>query len=150
MCAESIQCNISWWRNQMETFSALLALCAGNSPVTDESPHKGQWRGALMFFYICAWINGWVNNREADDLRRHRVRYYVILMYMLSMMKWKLHQHSMMIYFHTIFVVRNKSKYHCLRFGHSHNGLLFTLDSNKHNANQMSTRRWSYTFASNA
>ena len=36
------------------------------------SPHKGQWRGALMFSLICAWINGWVNNREAGDLRRHR------------------------------------------------------------------------------
>ena len=31
----------SWWRHQMQTFSALLALCAGNSPVTVESPHKG-------------------------------------------------------------------------------------------------------------
>ena len=31
------------------------------SPVN--SPHKGQWRGALMFSLICAWINGWVNNR---------------------------------------------------------------------------------------
>ena len=35
------------------------------SPVN--SPHKGQWRGALMFSLICAWINGWVNNREAGD-----------------------------------------------------------------------------------
>ena len=34
------------------------------------SPHKDQWRGALMFSLICAWINGWVNNREAGDLRR--------------------------------------------------------------------------------
>ena len=25
-----------WWRNQMETFSALLAICTGNSPVTGE------------------------------------------------------------------------------------------------------------------
>ena len=39
------------------------------SPVN--SPHKGQWRGALMFTLICAWINGWVNNREAGDLRRY-------------------------------------------------------------------------------
>ena len=29
---------ISWWRHQMETFSALLAICAGNSPVTGEFP----------------------------------------------------------------------------------------------------------------
>ena len=43
-----------WWRHQIETFSALLAICAGihRSPVN--SPHKGQWRGALMFSLICA------------------------------------------------------------------------------------------------
>ena len=40
------------------------------SPVN--SSHKGQWRGDLMFSLICAWINGWVNNREAGDLRRYR------------------------------------------------------------------------------
>ena len=39
------------------------------SPVN--SPHKGQWRGALMFSLICVWINGWVNNGEAGDLRRY-------------------------------------------------------------------------------
>ena len=46
------------------------------SPVN--SPHKGQWRGALMFTLICARLNGWVNNREAGDLRRHRAHYDVI------------------------------------------------------------------------
>ena len=49
------------------------------SPVN--SPHNGQWRGAWMFPLICAWINGWVNNREAGDLRRHRAHYDVTLMY---------------------------------------------------------------------
>ena len=44
------------------------------------SPHKGQWRGALMFSLICARINGWVNNREACDWRRHRAHYDVIVM----------------------------------------------------------------------
>ena len=48
------------------------------SPVN--SPHKGQWRGALMFSLICAWINGWVNNHEAGDLRRHRAHYDVTAM----------------------------------------------------------------------
>ena len=48
------------------------------SPVN--SPHKGQWRGALMFSLICAWINAWVNNREAGDLRSHRAHYGVIVM----------------------------------------------------------------------
>ena len=64
----------------METFAALLALCAGNSSVPVNSPHKGQWHEALVFFFIYAWINDWVNNREAGDLRRHRGHYDVIVM----------------------------------------------------------------------
>ena len=65
----------------METFSALLAICAWNSPRSPvNSERKGQWRGALMFSLICALINGWVNNREAGDLRRHRANYDVIAM----------------------------------------------------------------------
>ena len=36
------------------------------------SPHKGQWRRALMFSSICAWANGWENNRDAGHLRHHR------------------------------------------------------------------------------
>ena len=44
------------------------------------SPHKGQWRGALLFSLICAWIYGWVNNHEAGDLRQHRAHYSVIVM----------------------------------------------------------------------
>ena len=149
-----------WWRHQMETFSALLAICAGNSPASGKFSaqrpvtrgfdvlrkqlwgwwfetlsrllwrhcngihiflvlsqqdygellpnmnvtfhhetssngiifrvtghlcgefigHKGQWRGALKFSLICAWINGWVNNREAGDSRRHRAHYDVTVM----------------------------------------------------------------------
>ena len=48
------------------------------SPVN--SPHKGQWRGALVFSLICTWINGSVNNREAGDLRRYRAHCDVIVM----------------------------------------------------------------------
>ena len=48
------------------------------SPVN--SPHKGQWRGALMFSLICVWINNWVNNRETGDLRRCRAHYGVTVM----------------------------------------------------------------------
>ena len=43
-------------------------------------PHKSHWRGALMFHWICAWINGCANNREAGDLRRHRAHYDVTVM----------------------------------------------------------------------
>ena len=47
------------------------------------SSHKGQWRGALMFSLICVWINGWVNNREAGDLRRYRSHCDVTVMAVL-------------------------------------------------------------------
>ena len=60
-----------WWRHQMETFPRYWPFMWGIHRSTVNSPHKGQWRGALMFSLICAWINGWVNNREAGDLRRH-------------------------------------------------------------------------------
>ena len=96
----------------------VTGLCAGNSPVSvscqchDDvikwkhfprywpfvwgiyrspvnSPHRGQWRGALMFSFICDWINGWVNNREAGDLRRHLAHYDVTLIVMYTyVIKW--------------------------------------------------------------
>ena len=34
----------------------------------------------LWHFFICAWINGWVNDREAGDFRRHRPHYDIIVM----------------------------------------------------------------------
>ena len=52
------------------------------SPVN--SPHKGQWRGALMFSLICVWINDWVNSREAGDMRRHYAHYDSSVMYINS------------------------------------------------------------------
>ena len=68
------------WRHKMGTFSALLALCEGNPPVTDGSPHKGQWRWALMISLICVWTNSWANNRDGGDLRRHHAHYDVTVM----------------------------------------------------------------------
>ena len=40
-----------------------------------DSPHKGQRRGAL----ICAWTNGWANNRDVGNLRRHLAHHDVIV-----------------------------------------------------------------------
>ena len=48
------------------------------SPVN--SPLKGQWRGALMFSLICAWLKNRVNNREDGDLSRHRAHYGITVM----------------------------------------------------------------------
>ena len=49
-----------------------------------DSPHKRQWRGGLVFSLICARTTGWVNNRDAGDLRRHGAHYDVILMNKIS------------------------------------------------------------------
>ena len=59
----------TWWRHQMETFFALLALCAGNSSVTGEFPSQRPVTRKFDVSLICAWTNGWVNNRDSGDLR---------------------------------------------------------------------------------
>ena len=48
------------------------------------SPHKGQWCWALTFSLIFAWSNGWVNNTEDGDLRRHHAHDDVIVMSMVK------------------------------------------------------------------
>ena len=70
----------------METFPRYWPFVRGSHRWPVNSPHKGQWRGALMFSLICAGINGWVNNREAGDLRRHRHHYDVIVMCMWGLL----------------------------------------------------------------
>ena len=64
------------WKRFLRFWSFVRGI--HRSPVN--SPHKGQWVGALMFSLICGWINGWVNNREVGDLRRHRAHYDVTVM----------------------------------------------------------------------
>ena len=53
--------SVSWWIYQMDS-SALLAFVRGihRSPVN--SPHKGQWRRALMFSVNCA-LNKWLSEQ---------------------------------------------------------------------------------------
>ena len=51
-----------------------------------EFQHKGQWRGALMFSLICVWINSWVNNCEASDLKSYIARYDITVMFWEYMM----------------------------------------------------------------
>ena len=87
-----------WWRHHMETLSALLAFCGRNPPVTDGFPSQSQWRGALMFSLIYVLTNGWANNRDAGDVRRHRAHHDVIVM------------------FHTFINIRNLEKRHCFEY----------------------------------
>ena len=71
--ADSI--HISWWRHQMENFPRYWPFVRGihRSPVN--SMHRGQCRGALLFTLMSVWINGWVNNGEAGNLRRHHAHF---------------------------------------------------------------------------
>ena len=71
---------VSTWRHQRETFCALLAIYARNSPVTGEFPAHRPVTRSFAVSLICAWINGWVNNGEAGDLRRHCANYDVTVM----------------------------------------------------------------------
>ena len=69
----------TWWRHQMETFSALLAICAGNSPVPVEFLSQRPVTRSFDVFFDLRWINGWVNNGEGGDLRCRRAHYDVIV-----------------------------------------------------------------------
>ena len=71
----------SWWRQQMETFFALLAICAGNLPVTGEFPAQTPVTRSFDVFFYLRVNKGWVKNREAGDLRRHCAHYGVIVMF---------------------------------------------------------------------
>ena len=83
----------------MDTFRALLRFVVNHDDVIKwkhfprywpfvrgiprspaNSPHKGQWRGGLMFSLIFVWINSWVNNRESGNLRQYRAHYDVTVM----------------------------------------------------------------------
>ena len=76
-----------WWHDDVIKWKYFLHFWPfvwgiHRSPVN--SPHKGQWRRALMFSLICAWINGWVNKREAGDLRCLHAHYDVTVMIKLD------------------------------------------------------------------
>ena len=49
----------AWWRHQMETLSALLALCAGNSPVTSEFPSQRPMPRSFDVPFDLRLNNGW-------------------------------------------------------------------------------------------
>ena len=70
-------------------FSALLAICAGNSPVDRWILHTKASVAELWCFLWSAWINGWVNNGEAGDLTRH-LAYYDVIVIIQSILPYSL------------------------------------------------------------
>ena len=55
--------DISWWRHQMETFSALLAICAGNSPVPGEFPAQRPLTRSFDVFFDLR-LNEWLSTQS--------------------------------------------------------------------------------------
>ena len=76
-CTRADHDDVIKWRHFLRYWPFLRGI--HRSPVN--SPHKGQWREALMFSLICVWINSRINNPEAGDLRRHHAHYDVIVMF---------------------------------------------------------------------
>ena len=70
----------TWWVIKWKHFSRYWPFMRGTHRSPVNSPHKCQWRGDLMFSLVYVWTNGWVNNRDAGDLRRHRFHYDVTAM----------------------------------------------------------------------
>ena len=78
-------CGISWWRHQIETFSALLALCKGNSPVTCEFPSQRPVTRSFDVFIDLRpkkWLNKqswgwWFQTSPHSLLRRCYVNIYI-------------------------------------------------------------------------
>ena len=64
----------------METFSALLALCVGNSPVTSEFPAQRPVTRSFDVFFDLRLNKRMSKQGEAGDLRRHLANYDVIVM----------------------------------------------------------------------
>ena len=64
----------------METFSALLAICAGNSLVTGEFLAQGPVMRSFDVFFDLRLNKRLSKQRQAGDLRRHRTYYDVTVM----------------------------------------------------------------------
>ena len=69
----------SWWRHQMETFSALLAICAENSPVPGEFPAQRPVTRSFDVFFdprpnkrLSKQSWGWWSETPSSSLLRHR------------------------------------------------------------------------------
>ena len=72
---------LSWWRHQMEIFSALLALCERDPPVTGGCPSQRPVAWIFDVFFDLRLNKGLSKpSRDAGELRRHRDRYDVTVM----------------------------------------------------------------------
>ena len=114
---------ITWWRHQMETFSALLAICAGNSPVPGEFPaQRPVTRSFHVFFDLRlnkplskqSW--GWWFEMLSRSLWRHRndeARETLWFFYSFDPIEHWIYNHTYIcIYIYTWLIWSLKYKYH--------------------------------------
>ena len=81
LCLKAVEgcgCLLTWWHHQMETFSVLLALCVGNSPVTGEFPSQRPVTYSFDVFFdlrLNKWLSkqllGWWFETSSCSLWRH-------------------------------------------------------------------------------
>ena len=86
----------SWWRRQIESLSALLALCVGNSPVTGEFPSQRPVKRSFDVSLICAlnkrlskqWWGWWFETlsrslwRHCNGMHLHQCQYVRICIWL--------------------------------------------------------------------
>ena len=81
---------VFWWAHadviKWKHFPRYWPFLRGIHKSHVNSQHKRQWRGALMFSLICAWMDSWVNKLNVGDLRRHCAHYDVTVME--KMLRW--------------------------------------------------------------
>ena len=75
----TIMCAIMMTSSNGNIFRVTGPLWGEFTQSSVNSPHKGQWRGALMISLIRTWRDGWVNNRDAGGLWRNGAHYGVIV-----------------------------------------------------------------------
>ena len=106
--------NHSWWRHQRETFSALLAICAGNSPVSGEFPTQ---RAVTLSFDVFVYLHpnirlskqwwGWWFETPSCPLWRHRNG---------NCEKWSDFNMWVLFYISHFYVAWNDSEYHMIYY----------------------------------
>ena len=96
-CRNRCCCDVTWWHHQMETFSAILALCAGNSPATGKFPtQRPVTRSFDVFLDLSlnkqlskqSW--GWLFKVPWSSLWRNCNDKWILNLITLLLMPWQL------------------------------------------------------------
>ena len=109
---ELMETGNTWWRHQMETFSALLPFFAGNSPVAGEFPsQRPMMRSFDVFLYLC--LNKQLSIQDAGDMRHHLSHYDVTVMNNEHMIRPEYCYVFILIYEGQIWICQLNSTYIC-------------------------------------